>query len=353
MRALFNLGDYCFFTLAPEMVTSSEASEGDDAHVKLYEANARIVAGSWELEYGVDSMWWGPGKHGALLMTNNAPPFEGLLKVATHEPVILPVIECPMWVTVFSTILDEARLYPEPIFAGMRIELRPFPQLTVGLSRTALFGGKGRDTVDLEAIWDVFWASEENATGGPGNQLAGIDLAYRFRAGSMPLEIYLEAAGEDESLGLPYKLAFVAGLHVPMLPGLPDVSLRLEWATTAFDGEGVWYVHGTSGQAYAYTYEGMVIGHHMGTDAEDLYFGVDWRVLPGLNAGLYFDYERHGVLQSATESLDEFGFHVEWDKGEKYALRGTIAWQEYDNFEMVGGATFEGYRGSVSVRVQW
>jgi len=58
-----------------------------------------------ELEVGRDSLWWGPGYNGALLMTNNARPFD-LVKLSNAYPYRIPwigllkfIFLLPSWIT--------------------------------------------------------------------------------------------------------------------------------------------------------------------------------------------------------------------------------------------------------------
>jgi hypothetical protein len=352
MRALFNLGRNVFFTFTPELVATDNLSEGDDVESFVYEANVRVFAGSWEFEYGIDSMWWGPGVHGSLLMSNNAAPFSGLRKISTHEPFLLPIAEWPTWVTLFSVILEDDREdHPRAILGGMRLETRPIPCLTLGLSRTAMFGGNDREPVDLGEVWDVFWAIDENAVGGPGNQLASVDVVYRNRWRGLPLEAYLEVGGEDESLGFIAKIAVLAGISIPVVSGRPELSLRLEWADNALEQPSSWYVH--SEYTEGYTYDDVVVGHHMGHDAQDRFAALEWAGPGGLTVALFRDVERHQVSTAIVEELRETGFRVEKESDGRFAygLEGVV--QDWDNYQFVAGVKESGYRVRMWLRAAW
>ena len=85
-------------------------------------------------------LWWGPARHGSLLVSNNAAPFD-LVRVATAEPHLLPG-----WLTylgllsaeVFLTRLKDERTISKPYFAGVRVHTRVNPYVELGASRTAV-----------------------------------------------------------------------------------------------------------------------------------------------------------------------------------------------------------------------
>ena len=60
----------------------------DASRVELKTGYAEAVFRGLEVEAGRDSLWWGPGYHGSLILSNNAEPFD-MLK-ATTAPVSPP-----------------------------------------------------------------------------------------------------------------------------------------------------------------------------------------------------------------------------------------------------------------------
>jgi len=137
------LFDITAFYIHPEYRLSSEDSDND---VKLIEAYGKLMLGSLEIEAGQDSMWWGPGYHGSMLMSNNAEPFK-MIKLSNPLPGELPWIFKrlgPFKATWFLTQLEKDRFIRRPVLTGFRLEFKPHPALELGLSRTMLFGGEGR-----------------------------------------------------------------------------------------------------------------------------------------------------------------------------------------------------------------
>lgn len=166
--------------LNPEYRASEQGSKG-----RLIHGYVKLEAGGAELLAGRDSMWWGPGSHGDLLMTNNARPFD-MVKLTSARPFLLPGFLGRAGLlrpTVFLTSLDEQRDFPRANLLGMRLDFKPTPRLHIGLSRVFMFGGEGRRSLEPSDWLKVFIADDSSEhEGSPinGNQIASIDASYIF-----------------------------------------------------------------------------------------------------------------------------------------------------------------------------
>jgi len=261
-----------------------------------------------DLQLGKDSQWWGPGYHGAILVTNNAEPMT-MVRLTNPQPVLLPWIFRhlgPFRFVVFATRLEKERNdFPEPYLWGMRFNFKPHPYFEIGLQRTALLGGEGRSE-DLGTWWKSFTGKGENVPGvEAGDQRAGFDIKLTLPFKWQPLQLYAEAAGEDEAGGLPYKWAYLTGIYLPRIFNLERISMRAEYATTHVEGSpNVWYTHGiyTTG----YKYKGRVIGHHMGTDSKDIFLEISY-LIPERDGriSIFYGREEHNLSGTIREKKDE------------------------------------------------
>ena len=280
------------FYLNPE-VRYPEGPSTEDAEVVLVEGYGALNLWNIELTAGRQSLWWGPGFHGALLLTDNARPFD-LIKLTNPKPVTLPWIFSyigPVKLTAFVTMLEEDRDFANPYLGGLRLDLKPHPYVNIGIARVAMFGGAGRH-VDAGVLWDVITAGNENVEGEPGNQLGSIDLKVVLPFKLQKVVIYGELAGEDEAGSLPSRVAYIAGAYLPGAFGFERLDLRVEYGQTYIEKyPGVWYSHHiyTSG----YTYDNRIIGHHMGTDARDLFISAAYESVYG-DLAFLFDLDSSG-----------------------------------------------------------
>jgi hypothetical protein len=285
-----------------------------------------------DLQLGKDSQWWGPGYHGAILLSNNAEPFT-MLKLTNPHPVLLPwVFEYlgPFRFVAFATRLERQRKdVPEPYLWGLRLNFKPHQYIEIGLQRTALLGGKGRPE-GLSAWWRSFIAKED-ILGHEGDQRAGFDIKITLPFKWQPLQLYAEAAGEDEAGGLPYKWAYLAGIYLPRILNFERLGFRAEYATTHVSGyPNVWYRHHIYTDGY--TYKGRIIGHHMGTDAKDIFLEVTY-LIPERNGRISIFYNRqvHNLSGAIREKKDEFGVNGGFKLMKNVDLRASYGYGRIKN----------------------
>jgi hypothetical protein len=193
------------------------------------------------------------------------------------------------------------------------------------MSRTALYSGKGRHTYDTPSDWwKLFSASSENDfthgqnTTFDNDQYAAVDATVRmpFLNNLGPLKAgkaYWEHAGTDFSApwqsGAPGRVRTIDFTRVSDLFGLylstAVTDLRAEYAHTNKE----WYVHHAYPQGY--TYQGLPLGHHMGGDAQDLFFEAATYFGPGWRAILGLDLEDRGRSLPVVEHRSEWTLGLE------------------------------------------
>jgi hypothetical protein len=307
------LFDVTAFYLHPEYPWSSQDSDRD---VKLIEAYGKLGLGKLEIEVGKDSLWWGPGRHGSLLMSNNAEPFK-MVKVSNPTPAELPWIFKglgPFKAVWFLTQLEEERPVPEPMLTGLRINFKPHPAVELGLSRAIIFGGSGRPSLGFRDYWDIFWAANENRPGKLDNdQLAGFDasvlLPVDWLLPAKSVQLYVDAVGEDEAGGWPSSFGKLFGAKLYDIFRSGKTDLTVEYANNHVSGKpNVFYTHHIY-QA-GYTYKGRIIGHNMGTDSEDLFFRLAHYLNSSVILGLQYDRQKGNLSSSPKPTLDQVQFDI-------------------------------------------
>jgi hypothetical protein len=319
----------------------------DDLDVATRAAYAELAGGGLALTVGRESVWWGPGFRGTLLLTDNAQPFD-LVRVESSRPWRVKWIG-PMTVHVFVTRLEADRqAIPKPYLAGLRLAFRPVSQLEFGLSRTAMFGGEGRP-VTADLIWDVVRARGENNVQNPGNQIAGFDVTVRIPWRRQPAALYLEWGGEDEANAMPSHPAVVAGVYLPRLLGVDHWEFRTEYADNTFaEVPGVWYQH--SIYQSGYTYHGLVIGHPMGTDARMISAELERRITPEWSVSALYDGLQSGVFGPGETSARSGGARLGYDSGTRWM---TMEYRYTRLEEPLGPSRDHGQVVSLSFETTW
>lgn len=309
-----------------------------DTELKIKKAYGVLDRWGMELEIGKDSQWWGPGYHGAILLSNNPEPLT-MLKLTNSAPVLLPWIFRPLGLfkfTGFVTRLEEDRDVPEPYLWGMRMNLRPSPYLEIGLQRTGMLGGEGRPS-DFSTWWDSILGRGENDPDGAGDQRAGYDIKLTLPFGTQPLQLYLEADGEDEAGGLPSNYAFLYGVFFPRVLEFEKIGLRAEYANNHVSGKpNVWYNHSiyTSG----YTYKDRIIGHHMGTDSKDMFIEASY-LIPELKGKIALAYDRkeHNLSGDINEKKQEFYLTADFKLTESLDAKAAYGYGKIKDVDNISG----------------
>jgi len=313
MQSRGQLFDIAAFYLHPEYPYSSENTSRD---VKLIEAYGKLMLGRFEIELGKDSMWWGPGYHGSLLMSNNAEPFK-MVKLSTPGPIKLPWIFSglgPFKFVWFLTQLEKDRPVAEPKLTGMRVNFKPHPAVELGLSRAIIFDGDGRPKYTLGDYWKAFSGRNEALSGNrENNQLAGFDasvlLPVNWLMPAKSIKLYTDWVGEDEAGGLPSKWGRLFGAKFYDILGTGKTDLDIEYANNHVQGSpNVFYTHGVYDPGY--WYKGRIIGHHMGTDAEDLFLRLTHYLSSDTILGIQFDRQTSNLSSSPQTTIDQIGFDV-------------------------------------------
>ncbi len=301
------LGDSLILSLNPEY-RLDERGSGDGIKTGYIAAEA----GNFSLQVGKDSMWWGSGAHGGLIMTDNAKPLE-MIKASAQRPFLLPWIFGRMGLfkpTVFLARLEKERSHSNPNLLGMRLDFKPTDRFQIGFNRVFMFGGEGRRSLSASEWLKVFIASDSSEhTGSPidGNQIASIDASYVYVNDSRYLpfsgvKLYTEWGAEDSSgdTKTPSGRANIYGAYIDEPAWLGDVDLRVEWANTARSARygPQWYYHGTYYPGY--TYKGAVIGHHMGGDSKDLFARLQYHASARTRAAIETDHEENRVHSAST-----------------------------------------------------
>lgn len=302
------LFDTFAFYLHPEYAGAAE----DGSKIDLVEGYGKAGLGPFELEAGRDSLWWGPGHHGAMIMSNNARPFD-MVKVSNSQPILLPWIFRvlgPVKAEWFLAQLEAHRDYPHANLTGLRGNIKPHPLLELGVSRVSLFGGEGMAPLDFFDYFRPLFATARQGEliTNTQDQIAGFDGSLLIPLPKNRLlrsvKFYVDAAGEDGGGVLPYKWGEIYGAQFNDILKTGRTDLRVEYANDIVPGHPyVWYTHTvyTSG----YTYEGRVIGHHMGPESRDLLLQLSHYLSNDLIVDLAYDRHTQGYSNETVTNIYE------------------------------------------------
>jgi hypothetical protein len=304
-----------------------------DTTGRLMETSVRLGWPQATLEAGRFSLWWGPGRHGSLLFTTNAEPLTGV-RIRNPRPIRPGWWLRPLGLLqydLFVARLEGSRPIPHSTLSGIRLAIKPASWLELGTSRAMHFGGEGRRG-GISVWWEEFKGTEVNEPGKETNQLGGFDASVLIPWKVQPVKVYVETAGEDQVEGhvvaLPYKWAVASGIFLPSIGRNARWDFRIEYATNRIRGHGpVWYVHG----GYPHRYRGEILGHHMGTDARDLFIEAHYFLLPSSYLEANVDVtRRHFPGPAREETVRASGAVVAW-LTKTLRVEGRLAVEDVSN----------------------
>ena len=350
--------DWASFYVQP--LAFLHAGAGDEgAELRLHKGYVKVTLGPIELLAGKDSVWWGPGRHGAFVLTNNAEPLE-MVKLSNPSPAILPWILKYLGHVQFTLLLarlEEERDFPHALLFGVRLALKPHRLVEIGFSRATQFGGRGGPSISGGELGDLLTGADEPTN---ANQVGAVDISIRIPPlwGAL---IYMEA-GRDAAGAFQGKFpyvewpeAFLFGLYFPRLGPAGRTDLRIEWVDT---GEfAFWYAHGQYRSGY--TFKGQVLGHHVAGDALDLFVETTTFLTENLRVALTFDWERRGTedpaLRGKTAAEEDFqvGFGLRYRYSPTVTIEGRYAYEHISNFNLNAGESATNHLVEFGVSVSW
>lgn len=333
--------------------------EDGGTSVETQAATAAVSFKGIELSAGRQSLWWGPGRHGSLLLSNNAEPLD-MVRLTNPSPLRLPWLFKhlgPFRFDLFASRLDDDRAVPEPYFGGMRLNFKPAYWLELGATRTVMFGGDGRPSIDAGDFLTIIGGENLAGDEDTSNSIGGIDMRLIFPL-LWSMEIYGELAGEDEADAfgfLPFfsKNSFLAGIYLPQIDPSGRLALRVEYADTSRIGGDSPVLYRHSVYTSGYHHQGQIMGHHVGSDAVDLavQLRIDCSDRLSLNLGL--DYQRRGESLALQEKHHQADLQADWWLDPHLLLSARYAFDRVENWNYLEGEDRDFHLGTVEVAYRW
>jgi hypothetical protein len=331
-----------------------EGGEDADASFRTLQGKVALGLGLVEVSAGRQSLWWGQGRHGTLLLTNNAKPLD-MLRVTNPSPVLLPWVFKflgPFRFDAFWSRLEKDRTIPEPYFAGLRFDFKPLPILEIGAARTVMFGGEGRPDVDFSEFLTILGGKNLEGGADTSNSLAALDARVRLPF-FWNAEFYGELGGEDEADSFIANTAYLVGLYLPRIEPSGRASLRLEYADLSRldNNSPPWYRHGIYRSGY--TYDGKILGHHVGGAGKDLFAELRLMLPGAVTLSLSVNEERRGSDQPVIEKHLQSSMNLEWSIGDNLSLQGRYAFDRVDNLAYHSQVKGDFHLAEVGIVTSW
>jgi hypothetical protein len=265
---------------------------------RVIEAYASYTFHNNQLSFGKQALWWGPGKGGPLLFSNNAEPIT-MLRYDRVSPFELPGfggflgpirvqlflgrLSGHQFVHVGDQTLGQAgvSLNNQPFINGQKFSFKPSPNLEFSISRTAIFAGAGVGFTTNSFLRSLFSTGNSTGTNDPGDRRVDVDVQYTVPKLHNLLKLYVDTFTDDELFPLAYPThsAWSPGFYVARLPHLPHMDFRAEGYLTprrSFPGFYYFNVHYLSG----YTNDRQLLGNWIGRESNGYQLWSNWWFSP-------------------------------------------------------------------------
>jgi membrane-associated phospholipid phosphatase len=244
---------------------------------RLLDTYLSAKVADWNFAFGKQSLWWGPGEGSVLIFSDNAEPIY-MFRASRIKPFELPWIFSrlgPIKTDFFVGKLSGNDYPPRPMIHGEMITLKPTPNLELGFSRTAEFGGVGR-AITPAAVWhsytdyfksSVLYAPNES----PGKRNGGFYFNYRLPFVRDWLSIYADAISDDDPspLASPRRAGIDSGIYLTHFPKIQKLDLRVESTNTnsvSSSRSGQYIYYDASFYHDLYTNKNNLIGSWIGRE---------------------------------------------------------------------------------------
>jgi len=306
---------------------------------RLLDTYVSANVAKWDLAFGKQSLWWGPGKGSALLLSNNAEPIY-MFRASRIVPFTLPWVFRylgPMkWDLFFGKL--SGNQYPQrPMIHGEKISFKPTPNLELGFSRTVEFGGVGRP-LTFERLWNSYFSltssANETAANDPGKRTGGFDFNYRVPYLRNWLTIYADALSTDDPspLAAPRRAGIGPGFYLARLPGISKLDLRVEavYTNTPSSSNGGHFIYYDGFYHDLYTNKGYLIGSWVGREGQGLQAWSTYWFSP--RNTLQFAY-RHAKVYSdfvpGGETVNNASVKLDWWFRRDLSFSGLLQYEKW------------------------
>ncbi|MCU1301030.1 MAG: hypothetical protein JWQ87_1314 [Candidatus Sulfotelmatobacter sp.] len=320
--------------------------------LNLLEGYVGMQLENWQFTFGKQSLWWGADASGPMLFSTNAAPIL-MLQINRVKPFHLPLLggirvdyligrlSGYHWVfgtnTGFVGSWTES-LSDQPFIVGQKVSFKPTPNLELGISATALFGGPGVPATAHKLGQAMFSSGNgpPGSSGDAGDRRGGFDLAYRIPGMRDLVTFYADAFTDDEpNPWLSWnKTALTSGLYLSRIPGIPKLDFRVEGIYTDAPGGGATAEHGffysNSRFKSGYTNDGNLIGSWIGRQGQGGQAWTTYWFNP--RSKLQFNFRHQKV---SREFIPEGGSLTDFGISTDYWFRSNVgisAWVQHERW---------------------
>jgi len=295
-----------------------------------------------DISIGKQSLAWGPTQAGSFAISNNAEPF-WMLRVNRSEPLWVPGISRifgPFRYDNFFGGLSGHTQFPQsPYMYGQKVSfkplggvsilgVRPFRNMEMGLTRTAIFAGQNHVPLTFGSFWNSFTSFStvspevKNSRRDPGARFSTFDFTWQVGGWAT---LYTDMLTHDELLPLVTfrRTGFNPGVYLSHFPHLSKLDLRVEGLTTnrqTHSAGGAYFFYYEILYRNVYLNNGDLIGNWIGRDANGYAAWTTYTISPLSSIQFSYrgvkiskDYIPFGTTQNVATLAGIFRVKKQWE----------------------------------------
>ena len=255
---------------------------------------------------GKQSLWWGPGEGGAMIMSDNAEPFY-MVQINRTVPFTLPSIfkyMGPIRYDAFFGRLAGHQYPPRPFMHGEKISFQPTNNLEFGFSRTAVFAGEGVTPLTFDVFLRSLFSTTSSTNPGsslrnsPGARHSAFDFSYKIPWLRDWLTLYSDSLVHDDvsPIDAPRRAAINPGIYVAKFPRLNKLDLRVEAVNTdppITNSDGGKFIYWEGIYRDMYLNKGNLLGSWIGREGKGIQVWSTYWLNPTTNIRVAY---RHATI---------------------------------------------------------
>ena len=337
----------------PEVAPGTPTPAAND--FRLLDAYVGLMFDNWEMTFGKQSLWWGPGDGGPLDFSDNVQPIN-MFRINRTTPLKLPSFLGwlgPMRTEFFLGQLDGQvfllnpsgmvghfgqTLNPQPFINGQYIGFKPTRNFEFGFFRTTIYGGPG-----YPFTWHTFirsLVSRENSSLGtpnkPGNRTSGLNFSYRLPKLRNWLTFYGDGYTDDQFSPIAYadRSAWHAGLFLSHVPWMSKLDLRAEGVYTDVPPGGGPITPGdfyfNSTWRSGYTNDGNIIGSWVGRGGQGAQAWSNYWFSPRSRIQVNFRHQKVSqVFVPQGGTLTDFGVRGDYCWRSNVSVSASVQYERW------------------------
>lgn len=312
--------------------------------VQLLDTYAGMTLDNWQITFGKQSLWWGPGVGGPMMFSNNGQPIT-MFRINRVSPFKLPSFLGVLGRWRVELFLGElsghyflyqyptgtvgswaSPISPQPMISGERFSFKPTSNVEFGFSLTTLFAGQGVP-FNTHTYLKSFLGTGNGYPGtpqDPGDRRSGFDLSYRLPLLRNWATFYADGFSDDQFSPVAYwdRSAWTGGLYISHFPKASKLDLRIEGVYSDVPaggaiGHGFFYWNGR--YVNGYTNEGNLLGSWIGRDGQGAQAWTNYWFTPKNRIQFNFRHQK-----MSNQFLPGGGSLTDVGAEGNYALRKTL-----------------------------